>query len=67
MKMKTGRMSMTIMSAGVVCLLLYTLLALWKPVTFDMGAGKILFYAGVITLPLGVILLLTGEMKRRSD
>jgi hypothetical protein len=67
MKMKTRRMSMSIMAAGVVCLVLYTLLALWRPATFDMGAGKILFYVGAVTLPLGVILLLTGEMKRRRE
>jgi hypothetical protein len=66
MKMKTRGISMTIIAAGVVCLLLYTLLALWKPSTFDMGAGRLLLYVGVVTLPLGVILLLTGEMKRRK-
>jgi hypothetical protein len=65
--MKTRGISLTIMAAGIVCLLLYALLALWRPSTFDMGAGKLLFYVGVVTLPLGVILLLTGEMKRRKD
>lgn len=64
--MKTRGISMTIMAAGVICLLLYALLALWRPATFDMGAGKLLFYVGVVTLPLGIILLLTGEMKRRK-
>ena len=64
--MKTRGISMTIMAAGVVCLLLYALFALWRPSTFDMGAGKLLFYVGVVALPLGVILLLTGEMKRRK-
>jgi len=65
--MKTRGISMSIMAAGVVCLVLYALLALWRPATFDMGAGRLLFYVGVVTLPLGVILLLTGEMKRRKD
>jgi hypothetical protein len=65
--MKTRGISMSIIAAGVVCLLLYALLALWRPSTFDMGAGKLLLYVSVVTLPLGVILLLTGEMKRRKE
>jgi hypothetical protein len=45
--MKTRGFSMTIMVAGLVCLIFYTLLALRRPPTFDLGVGNILFYVGL--------------------
>jgi hypothetical protein len=57
---------MSILAAGVVCLIFYSLLALRRPSTFDLGIGNLLFYVGIILLPLGVILLLTGELKSRK-
>ena len=65
--MKTRGLGRSIMAAGVVCIMFYTLLAIWRPSTFNVGLGNILLYAGVVTLPLGVVLLLTGEMKRRRQ
>jgi hypothetical protein len=64
--MKTRGLGRSIMAAGVGCILLYLLLALRRPFTFDTGAVNILFYAGIVALPLGLILLWTGEMKRRN-
>lgn len=55
------------MAAGAVCIMFYTLLAIWSVSTFNVGAGNLLFYVGVVILPLGVILLLMGEVKRRSQ
>jgi uncharacterized membrane protein YtjA (UPF0391 family) len=55
------------MAAGVACILFYILLALQRPFTFDAGAGNILFYVGVVALPLGLVLLWTGVMKRRDE
>jgi uncharacterized membrane protein YtjA (UPF0391 family) len=52
------------MAAGVACILLYILLGLRRPFTFDSGAANILFYAGVVAIPLGLILLWTGALKR---
>jgi hypothetical protein len=67
MKVKTRGLAKSIMAVGVVCIIFYTLLALWRPSTFNVGTGNLLFYASVITLPLGFILLLTSEMKRRRQ
>ena len=64
--MKTRGLSMTILAAGVVCLIFYALLALRRPSTFDLGISNLLFYLGIILLPLGAILLLTGELKSRK-
>lgn len=65
--MRTRALGRTVMAAGVACILLYILLALRRPSTFDEGAGNILFYVGVVALPLGLILLWTGVMKRRNE
>ena len=67
MKMKTRGLGRSIMAAGAACIMFYILLAMWRPFTFDVGGSNILFYVGVVTVPLGVILLLTGEMKRRRE
>jgi uncharacterized membrane protein YtjA (UPF0391 family) len=67
MKMKTRGLGRSIMAAGAACITFYTLLAIWSVSTFNVGVGNILFYVGVVTVPLGVILLLTGEMKRRRE
>lgn len=55
------------MAAGAACILFYIMLAVRRPSTFDSGAGNILFYVGVVALPLGLILLWTGVMKHRND
>jgi uncharacterized membrane protein YtjA (UPF0391 family) len=55
------------MAAGAACIMFYTLLAILSVSTFNVGVGNILFYVGVVTIPLGIILLLTGEMKRRQE
>jgi hypothetical protein len=63
--MKTRGMGRSVMAAGVACILLYTLMALRRPFTFDTGAINILFYVGIVALPLGLILLWTSVMKQR--
>jgi hypothetical protein len=63
MKMKTKELGRSIMAAGAACIMFYTLLAIWSVSTFNAVAGNILFYMGVVTVPLGIILLLTGEMN----
>lgn len=66
MKMKTRSLGRSIMAASAVCIMFYILLALRQgQSTFDVGAGNLLFYAGIVTFPLGVILLLMGEVKHR--
>ena len=65
--MKTRGLGRSVMAAGVACILLYILLALWRPSTFDAGAANILFYAGIVALPLGLVLLLTGVMKHPNE
>jgi hypothetical protein len=67
MKMKTRGLGRSVMAAGITCILLYILLALRRPSTFDLGAGNILFYVGIVALSLGFILLWTGAMKRRNE
>lgn len=64
--MKTRGLGRTVMAAGAACILLYILLALRRPSTFDSGAASILFYIGVVALPLGLILLWTGVMKHSN-
>jgi xanthosine utilization system XapX-like protein len=51
------------MAAGVLCLIIYALLALNGSSPFNVRVGGILFYVGVVAVPLGLILLWTGEMK----
>jgi uncharacterized membrane protein YtjA (UPF0391 family) len=65
--MKTRGLGRSIMAAGAACIMFYTLLAILSVSTFNAGVGNILFYVGVIAVPLGVILLLTGEMERRRE
>ncbi|HEX8649905.1 MAG TPA: hypothetical protein VF708_03625 [Pyrinomonadaceae bacterium] len=65
--MKTRGLGRSIMAAGAACVMFYTLLAILSVTTFNEGAGNLLFYVGVVTVPLGVILFLTGEMKRRRE
>jgi uncharacterized membrane protein YtjA (UPF0391 family) len=65
--MKTRGAGRSVMAAGVACILLYILLALRRPFTFDAGAANILFYVGVVALPLGLILLWTGVLKGRNE
>lgn len=62
--MKTRGMGRSIMAGGVVCLIIYMLVTLSGPVPLNVGLGSILFYVGVVALPLGAVLFLTGEMKR---
>lgn len=51
------------MAAGVVCLAVYALLAMSGDAALGIRVGGILFYVGVVAIPLGLILLWTGEMK----
>ena len=51
------------MACGVLCLIVYLLLAVRRPTTFDAGPTNLLLYAGIVALPLGLILLWFGVMK----
>lgn len=51
------------MAVGVVCLAVYALLAMSGYASLGIRFGGILFYAGVVAIPLGLLLLWTGEMK----
>jgi xanthosine utilization system XapX-like protein len=62
--MKTRGMGRSIMAAGVVCFIIYMLLTLRGPSPINVQSGGILFYVGIVALPLGAILFLFGEMKR---
>ena len=62
--MRTRGLGRSIMAAGVACLIIYALLALHGSYPFNVRVGGILFYIGVVAVPLGLILLWTGEMKR---
>jgi hypothetical protein len=54
------------MAGGVVCLIAYGLLAMSpRAITLSARLGGLLFYVGVVAIPLGAILLWTGEMKGR--
>lgn len=52
------------MAGGVVCLIIYMLLTLRGPATNYVEWGRLLFYVGVVALPLGAVLFLIGPMKR---
>jgi xanthosine utilization system XapX-like protein len=62
--MKTRGMGRSIMAGAIVCFIIYTLLTLSSPVPLNVGLGGILFYIGIVALPLGVVLFLFGDMKR---
>lgn len=62
--MRTRGLGRSIMAAGVVSLIIYALLALHGSYPFNVRVGGLLFYIGIVALPLGVILLWTGETKR---
>lgn len=62
--MKTRGMGRSIMAGGVFCFILFMLLSLGRPVSLNNGLGGLLFYVGIVALPLGGILFLFGEMKR---
>lgn len=61
--MRTRGLGRSIMAAGVMCLIIYALLALQGQSPLGVRVGGILFYVGVVAIPLGIILLWTGEMK----
>ena len=61
--MKTRGLGRSIMAGGVLCLIIYGLLALQGQSPLGVRVGGILFYVGVVAIPLGIILLWTGEMK----
>jgi len=62
--MKTRGMGRSIMAGGIGCLIIYMLLTLRGPVPVNIGLANILFYVGIVALPLGAILFLFGEMKQ---
>lgn len=65
--MKIRGLGGSVMAAGLACIIFYVLLALRSPFTFDAAALNILFYVGVVALPLGLILLWAGVLKRRRE
>ena len=66
--MQTRGLGRSIMAAGAACIMFYILLALRQGQSaFDVGAGNIMFYLGIVIIPLGVILLLMGEVKLRRQ
>ena len=62
--MKTRGMGRSIMAGGVVCLIIYMLLTLRGPAPANVQWGGILFYIGIVALPLGAVLFLLGAMKQ---
>jgi xanthosine utilization system XapX-like protein len=62
--MKTRGMGRSIMAGGIVCLIINILLTLRGPAPPNVQWGGLLFYVGIVALPLGAILFLFGEMKR---
>jgi hypothetical protein len=60
---KTRGIGRSIMAGGVLCLVVYMLLAVRRPTTFDAGPNNLLLYTGIVALPLGIILLWFGVMK----
>ena len=62
--MKTRGMGRSIMAGGVVCFIIYMLLTLRGPASINTGLGNILFYVGIVALPLGAFLFLFGAMKQ---
>lgn len=55
------------MAVGVASMLFYILLALRGLSVLEVRIGNVLFYVGIVTLPLGAILLWTGEMKHHRE
>jgi xanthosine utilization system XapX-like protein len=62
--MKTRGMGRSIMAGGIVCFIIYMLLTLRGPAPLNVQWGGLLFYVGIVALPLGAVLLLFGEMRR---
>lgn len=62
--MNTRNLGRVIMAGGVLCLIVYALLALQGQSPLGVRVGGLLFYVGVVAVTLGVILLWTSEMKR---
>ena len=60
--MRTRGLGRSIMAGGVVCFIIYMLLTLRGPVP-NVQWGSILFYVGIVALPLGAVLFMLGEMK----
>jgi hypothetical protein len=52
------------MAGGVLCLIIYALLAMSGAASINTRFGGFLLYLGAVAIPLGLILLWTGEMKR---
>jgi hypothetical protein len=62
--MNTRNLGRVIMAGGVLCLIVYALLALQGQSPLGVRVGGLLFYVGIVAVPLGVILLWTSEAKR---
>ncbi|MDT4897081.1 MAG: hypothetical protein QOH25_2158 [Acidobacteriota bacterium] len=62
--MKTRGMGRSIMAGGIVCLIIYMLLTLRGPAPVNVQWGGILFYIGIVALPLGAVLFMLGAMKQ---
>lgn len=60
--MKTKGLGRSIMAGGVVCLLIYALLAMRGAAPLNVRVGGILFYVGVVAIPFGAILWWMGEV-----
>lgn len=61
--MKTRGLGRSIMAGGVVCFIIFMMLSLGRAVSLNDELGSLLFYIGIVALPLGGILFLLGEMK----
>lgn len=61
--MRTRGLGRSIMAGGVVCVIIYALLAMNGATPLNVRVGGILFYVGVVAIPLGAILWWTSEMK----
>jgi xanthosine utilization system XapX-like protein len=62
--MRTRGLGRSIMAGGVVCGIIYGLLAMRGASPLNVRVGGILFYVCVVAIPLGAILLWTSEIKR---
>lgn len=62
--MKTRGLGRSVMAGGVVCFIIYALLAMRGATPRNVQVGGILFYVGVVAIPLGAILSWTSELKR---
>ena len=62
--MKTRGLGRSIMAGGVLCLIIYMLLTLRGPASNYVQWSGLLFYVGIVALPLGAVLFLFGTMKR---